>query len=46
MIFCTTDFKDFMPRKGFKCEGYLREYRVSETKQKYLFDANNGHRGV
>lgn len=46
MIFCTTDFKDFMPRKGFKCEWYLREYRVSETKQKYLFDANNGHRGV
>ena len=28
MIFCTTDFKDFMPRKGFRCEGYLREYEL------------------
>ena len=29
MIFCTTDFKDFMPRKGFRCEEYLREYGMS-----------------
>lgn len=28
MIFCTTDFKDFMPRKGFKCEGYLKKYGI------------------
>lgn len=26
MIFCTTDFKDFTPRKGFRCEEYMREY--------------------
>lgn len=26
MIFCTTDFKDFFPRKGFKCEKYITEY--------------------
>lgn len=25
MIFCTTDFKDFMPRKGFKCEYYINQ---------------------
>ena len=30
MIFYTTDFKDFMPRKGFRCEEYLREYGVSD----------------
>lgn len=29
MIFCTTDFNDFMPRKGFRCEKYLREYGMS-----------------
>ncbi len=28
MIFCTTDFKDFMPRKGFRCEEYMREYEL------------------
>lgn len=26
MIFCTTDFKDFSPRKGFRCEKYITEY--------------------
>lgn len=25
MIFCTTDFADFQPRKGFKCATYLKE---------------------
>lgn len=25
MIFYTTDFKDFMPRKGFKCEYYINQ---------------------
>lgn len=25
MLFCTTDFKDFMPRKGFKCEYYINQ---------------------
>ncbi len=29
MIFYTTDFKDFSPRKGFRCEEYLREYGIS-----------------
>lgn len=28
MIFYTTDFKDFSPRKGFKCEKYMREYEL------------------
>lgn len=28
MIFCTTDFKDFSPRKGFRCEEYLEEYGI------------------
>ena len=32
MIFCATDFKDFSPRKGFRCEVYLKEYGVSENK--------------
>lgn len=32
MIFCATDFKDFMPRKGFRCEEYLREYEMSGIK--------------
>lgn len=26
MIFCTTDFKDFSPRKGFRFEKYITEY--------------------
>lgn len=26
MIFCTTKFEDFSPRKGFKCKKYLEEY--------------------
>lgn len=25
MIFCTTDFKDFEPRKNFRCEQYIKE---------------------
>lgn len=25
MIFCTTDFKDFSPRKGFRCEEYIKQ---------------------
>lgn len=25
MIFCTADFKDFEPRKGFRCEKYIKE---------------------
>lgn len=25
MIFCTTDFKDFEPRKNFRCEQYMKE---------------------
>lgn len=32
MIFWTTDFKDFSPRKGFRCEEYLRDYGISENK--------------
>ena len=31
MIFCTIDFKDFMPRKGFRCEEYLSEYGMGEN---------------
>lgn len=31
MIFCTTDFKDFSPRKGFRCEEYLKEYGISQN---------------
>lgn len=25
MIFCTTDFKDFKPRKNFRCEQYIKD---------------------
>lgn len=28
MIFYTTDFKDFSPRKGFRCEAYLKQYNI------------------
>lgn len=28
MIFYTTDFKDFSPRKGFRCEEYLKQYNI------------------
>ena len=30
MIFCTTKFEDFSPRKGFKCKKYLEEYDTQE----------------
>lgn len=28
MIFCTTEFKDFSPRKNFTCGKYLEEYGI------------------
>ena len=30
MIFKVIDFKNYEPRKGFRCEEYLREYRTTE----------------
>lgn len=34
MIFCTTDFKDFSPRKGFRCESYLKQYNIETDNAK------------
>lgn len=34
MIFCTTDFKDFSPRKGFRCEEYLKQYNIETDNAK------------
>lgn len=34
MIFCTTDFKDFSPRKGFRCEAYLKQYSIETDNAK------------
>ena len=34
MIFCTTDFKDFSPRKGFRCEAYLKQFNIETDNAK------------
>lgn len=33
MIFCTTDFKDFEPRRNFRCEQYIKELYYQKNKK-------------
>lgn len=32
MLFCSTSFADFSPRKGFTCREYLKEYEIREER--------------